>query len=102
MTTKHQIEQVIKGIPETLRGPAKIAEIVSEFILKDGLFEAIRIEKRDEILRHKTRMAALENREKEVRGMCKHESRTYHPDPSGNNDSSWECIICGADVERPT
>lgn len=26
---------------------------------------------------------------------CEHWSKTYHPDPSGNNDSFYECNVCG-------
>lgn len=26
---------------------------------------------------------------------CKHWSRVYHPDPSGNSDSYYECVECG-------
>lgn len=32
---------------------------------------------------------------------CEHESVTFHPDPSGNNDSGYTCNQCGADVENP-
>jgi chromatin segregation and condensation protein Rec8/ScpA/Scc1 (kleisin family) len=35
----------------------------------------------------KQRMTALQER-------CKHWSKTYHPDPSGNSDSYYECDIC--------
>lgn len=26
---------------------------------------------------------------------CSHTRETYYPDPSGNNDSSYTCDICG-------
>jgi hypothetical protein len=29
---------------------------------------------------------------------CKHEHTTYHPDPSGNNDSYTECDWCGKEI----
>lgn len=29
---------------------------------------------------------------------CRHESTSYHPDPSGNNDSYYKCDICGAEL----
>lgn len=31
---------------------------------------------------------------KELQKACKHQLTTYHPDPSGNNDSWYECDIC--------
>lgn len=27
--------------------------------------------------------------------VCAHERTRYHPDPSGNGDSSYECLDCG-------
>lgn len=35
---------------------------------------------------------------KEVQGKCIHAARTYHPDPSGNSDSYYECNICGKEL----
>lgn len=34
-----------------------------------------------------------------LKKVCKHppEFNKYHPDPSGNNDSWHECLICGED-----
>jgi hypothetical protein len=36
----------------------------------------------------------------EIRRSCNHELTTYHPDPSGNNDSYMECEICGKEAKR--
>jgi len=33
-----------------------------------------------------------------IQASCKHHLTTYYPDPSGNNDSSTECNICGKEV----
>lgn len=35
-----------------------------------------------------------------IRSLCKHEKTTYHPDPSGNNDSCYTCDICGLEKRR--
>lgn len=32
---------------------------------------------------------------KEIRKQCPHTKETYYPDPSGNNDSSYTCNVCG-------
>lgn len=32
---------------------------------------------------------------------CPHYDTSYHPDPSGNNDSDYECNICGKWSSRP-
>ncbi len=31
---------------------------------------------------------------------CKHYSKTYYPDASGNNDSYTECDVCGKRIQR--
>ncbi len=45
-------------------------------------------------------LAALNMQEREIRDRCKHTKTTYHPDASGNNDSSNTCDICGREVPR--
>jgi hypothetical protein len=32
---------------------------------------------------------------------CQHGKTTYHPDPSGNNDSYTECDLCGKEIAKP-
>ena len=34
----------------------------------------------------------------EIQSKCLHESTTYYPDASGNNDSSTICDICGKEL----
>lgn len=41
----------------------------------------------------------MAERERTVR-RCPHDW-VYHPDPSGNNDSHYECAVCGRSVSRP-
>lgn len=38
---------------------------------------------------------ALRQTLRNAQKLCKHENATYHPDPSGNNDSYIECNECG-------
>lgn len=35
---------------------------------------------------------------KEAQAKCNHPRTTYHPDPSGNNDSYIECDVCGKEL----
>lgn len=35
-----------------------------------------------------------------LRNLCNHENTTYHPDPSGNNDSCYTCDECGIEKKR--
>ena len=34
---------------------------------------------------------------KEIRKQCPHTNETFYPDPSGNNDSTYTCNVCGRD-----
>lgn len=34
----------------------------------------------------------------EAQSKCEHPKTTYHPDPSGNNDSYTECDVCGKEI----
>jgi hypothetical protein len=45
-------------------------------------------------------MKELDENISEVRKLCSHSSTTYHPDPSGNNDSCYTCDICGLEKKR--
>ena len=53
-----------------------------------------------EIARHERAIAKLNRELVNIRGECKHVKRTYHPDPSGNNDSSYTCDACGLETRR--
>jgi uncharacterized coiled-coil DUF342 family protein len=35
---------------------------------------------------------------KSIKEECVHELTTYYPDASGNNDSFYECDICGKEI----
>lgn len=35
-----------------------------------------------------------------LRKQCTHPKTTYHPDPSGNNDSCYRCDTCGKEAKR--
>ena len=43
-------------------------------------------------------MQLLRERIALLQSECDHPSVTYQPDPSGNNDSSMECDVCGKEV----
>jgi len=45
---------------------------------------------------YKEKREALKATLREAQKKCTHPHTTYHPDPSGNNDSYTECDICGA------
>jgi len=47
---------------------------------------------------YKTKRDALKATLKEAQAKCDHPKTTYHPDPSGNNDSYTECDVCGKEI----
>ena len=87
-----------------------------EFLIKKyendsaGLIDAIELyesikssvaQARDEMTRecqrHDEALRKLNAAISKARECCDHPSRKHHPDPSGNNDSFYECTICGAE-----
>lgn len=44
------------------------------------------------------RIKKIEHDMQTIRDGCKHESQTYHPDPSGGRDSTTICNICGKEL----
>jgi ribosomal protein S27E len=83
--------------------PAFTAEGISEHISSElKLIEEIRTALKcykasltDEHRRHELKRKELDEQFLKVRQKCKHWQTTFHPDPSGNNDSYYECTICG-------
>lgn len=43
-------------------------------------------------------MKILTEKRKAIVSRCPHLQVKYHPDASGNNDSWFECLLCGAEV----
>lgn len=41
---------------------------------------------------------SLRSEQRDIWKECDHPVKTYHPDPSGNNDSHYECCICGKEI----
>lgn len=57
-------------------------------------------ERREAKSEYETKINELDNRLREVQNRCPHFNYTYHPDPSGNNDSWESCNICGKKSKR--
>lgn len=45
----------------------------------------------EQVLRYELHLAQM---------VCLHKKTTYHPDPSGNNDSYTECDWCGKEIVK--
>ena len=50
--------------------------------------------------RHEKRVKKLREELWVIQKQCPHNSTHYEPDPSGNNDSSMECLVCGKEARR--
>lgn len=48
-----------------------------------------------ECKKHETTIKEIKLKITTLQKKCAHWSKTYHPDPSGNNDSYYECESCG-------
>lgn len=46
-------------------------------------------------LLYEKRLQRHKEKIREIRKQCPHNKETYYPDPSGNNDSSYTCDVCG-------
>ncbi len=62
--------------------------------------KALRQKINEENARHSKERKRLDSVLAELRKQCPHSETQYHPDPSGNNDSSYECHICGKEARR--
>ncbi len=51
-----------------------------------------------ELIKYEEKKKVLEAGIKMQQEKCEHWTTNFHPDPSGNNDSYYECAICGKDV----
>jgi len=48
--------------------------------------------------KYKAKKEILKQKLLEEQEKCPHKSITFHPDPSGNNDSYYECNRCGKEI----
>ena len=64
------------------------------------LREELEIERDNLIKIHRAAIREIDLSISELRKRCPHETVTWYPDPSGNNDSCEVCKICGAEAKR--
>lgn len=54
----------------------------------------------DLAIEHNKEKTVLEKKIKELQDYCQHLDKTHYPDPSGNNDSHYQCNICGKEGKK--
>jgi hypothetical protein len=75
-----------------------VAQTVVDALSITDNVKIINLQIREEDIRHEAAMKVLKEKLKDIRSKCGHWSRTYHPDPSGNNDSYYSCDTCGKEI----
>lgn len=98
MMSKAFIKQLVDECPGELSAEGVSEHLYSELKLVEEIKTGIKgynAALNDENRRHEAKIKELDARVTELRKKCKHWERTYHPDPSGNSDSYYECQVCG-------
>ena len=86
--------------PDPAGLPAYLAKELNQIeIIKSKIRELDRKDDAEEV-RHTEVLLALAEERTKVQKSCDHLSTTYHGDASGNNDSHYECNICGLYASR--
>jgi hypothetical protein len=97
MISKELIKQIVdehKGndIAEYLHAQLKLVEEI-----KCGISATNKLTY-NEKTNYEKKIKDLKDNIKDWQKKCQHWTRTYHPDPSGNNDSYYSCDICGKEL----
>jgi hypothetical protein len=83
---KEVIAHAIRSTPS----PDKAAELIEKYDSRREKVQARR--RRAEQMRERVELEISAMMQMEI---CQHEVKKTHGDPSGNGDSSEECLICG-------
>jgi hypothetical protein len=83
---KEVIAHAIRSTPS----PDKAAELIEKYESRREQVQARR--RRAEAMRERVELEISAMMQMEI---CQHEVKKTHGDPSGNGDSSEECLICG-------
>lgn len=87
------LEQIDKDDEERKKVKKFIEDIRSEY-------SRIKNEKSECKRNYETKSKALMVELVELQKRCPHVRTEYHGDPSGNNDTSYECLDCGKEAKR--
>lgn len=98
MVSKTFIKHVIDSFKDDLTADKVSEQLYNELKLVEDIKQGIKVANAalsDEEKRHTAKVNELNAKIKDWQVGCRHWDRTYHPDPSGNNDSYQECNACG-------
>jgi hypothetical protein len=91
-------KELIKQIVDEYKGNDIAGHLHSQLKLVEEIQSGIRATNKllqDEQNKYEKVVKDLKTNIKDYQKKCQHWTRTYHPDPSGNSDSFYECNICG-------
>lgn len=91
-------KSVVSGILGSYVDKSKVEEastaVMKGLEVKERCSEISKLMQEEETRHHQT-IEGYKKRIEEIRKECGHWVTTFHPDPSGNNDSYHECSLCG-------
>lgn len=96
-------KEFIKGLVDSCPGDFLSAESIAEHLYNElkliteikHLANNLKTALYNEHKEHEIKVNEIKAKISSVQDRCKHWSRVYHPDPSGNSDSYYECVECG-------
>lgn len=88
-------EKLIAAAIAEKKTPKEMADAINAAIRAQSAMVNLNIAARATENEYRKAMDAINGEIKSVKDKCPHLTRTYHPDPSGNNDSYHECDSCG-------
>jgi len=92
--------ELIKNILDSKKD-ASAEYIYEKLKTAEDISRSIRLlnkEKEIEKDKYTQKLKEIDLKIKSVREKCDHWSKTYNPDPSGNNDSYYSCNICDKEL----
>jgi hypothetical protein len=94
-------KELIKQIVDDYKGSDIADHLYRKLKLIEEVQAGLKITRKlinDENIKYDKTVKELKGCIKDWQKKCEHWSKTYHPDPSGNNDSFYECNICGKEL----
>jgi hypothetical protein len=96
---KHTLDTLLKDVPKADRAAAALEVLDRYRKIKQTVWDLnVLIETEEKAFRERLRQIHVEI--SAVRKTCDHPETHYEPDPSGNNDSTTTCMVCGKEGRR--
>lgn len=87
-------ESLIQAVMEKCKTPKETADAINKTLEVIKVCREIQNDKRKLELEYYENTKRLKDQLANARKECPHLVTSYHPDPSGNNNSYYECVHC--------